>query len=304
MGMHIFSKTVLAIGIITVLTQHVIAQDVTREELLNAPMLRTAQGHPDLTGVWIVGVPGAQSFASNGPGGSFYRIASSDNESVYQVRDGNFYWGEIDQEMFVKSDRGNMPLYKPEYWEEVRWNEEYGYERPVDPGFGCREAGIVKRGFPAEIIHLPNKVVLLYGSEFVSPLTAIRQIPTDGRPLRTEDEYEGLNQMGGSSVGHWDGDTLVVETVDFPADLLWYSTRGWPMSPGTKITERYTREGDVLRLDITVDDPAFIEPWEVRPEERRPDLNPGALFPPTPVCLELAGDSVAEAAGSFGARFR
>ena len=42
--MHIFSKTVLAIGIITVLTQHVIAQDVTREDLLNAPMLRTAQG--------------------------------------------------------------------------------------------------------------------------------------------------------------------------------------------------------------------------------------------------------------------
>lgn len=76
------------------------------------------------------------------------------------------------------------------------------------------------------------------------------------------------------------------------------------MSPGTKITERYTRQGDVLRLDMTVDDPAFIEPWEVRPEERQPNRNSGALFPPTPVCLELAGDSVVEAAGNFGARFK
>ena len=46
----------------------------------------------------------------------------------------------------------------------------------------------------------------------------------DGRPLRSEDEYEGLTQLGGSSVGRWEGDTLVIETVDFPDDVIWYST--------------------------------------------------------------------------------
>lgn len=91
--MHIFSATALAIGITAVLTQHGIAQDVTREELLNAPMPRTAQGHPDISSIWVGGVPGSQGFSSNGPGGSFYRIASGDNESVYQVRDGNFFLG-------------------------------------------------------------------------------------------------------------------------------------------------------------------------------------------------------------------
>ena len=300
--MHSLSKTVLVMGITTVLAQHGIAQDVTRDELLNAPMPRTAQGHPDLTGIWVGGVPEAFTFRSTGPGGSFYRIATAPDESFYQVRDGNFFWGEIDQEMFVKSDRGNMPLYKPEYWEQVRWNEEFGYERPIDPGFGCSEAGIVKRGFPAEIIQLPNKVVLLYSPAFVSPLTAIRQVPMDGRPLRSEDEYEGLTQLGGSSVGRWEGATLVIETVDFPDDVIWYSTRGWPMSAAAKITERYTRRGDVLTLEMTVDDPAFIEPWEVRPMERQPNSNPGALFPPTPVCWDPSGDTVSGA--RFGERFK
>ena len=118
--MYSFSKITLALGITAILGQFAIAQNAEREELLNAPMPRSAQGHPDLTGLWVGGVPGSFEFRSNGPGGSFYRVDSAPDESQYQVRDGNFFWGEIDQEMFVKSDRGNMPLYKPEYWEEVR----------------------------------------------------------------------------------------------------------------------------------------------------------------------------------------
>jgi|GEM_PF-950599 len=296
--MRIFSATVLAVGITAVLTELGIAQEVTREELLNAPTPRTEQGHPDLSGLWIGGVPGSPGFSSTGAGGAFYVARSDDGSAAFQVRDGNFYWVEIDQEIFVKSDRENMPLYKPEYWEQIRWNEEYGYERPVDPGFGCKEIGIVKRGFPDEIIQLPNKVVLLYGR---SP-PAIREVPTDGRPLRSEDEYEGLNQLGGSSVGRWEGDTLVIETVDFPDELVWYSTRGWPMSANAKITERFSRQGNVLRLEMTVDDPAFIRLWEVRPIERQPNPNPNALFPPIPACIELAGDSIS--GERFGERFK
>ena len=307
--MHILLRTVLAIGITAVLAQPAIAQgpqgspDPSRDELLSAPTPRTEQGHPDLSGLWIGGVPGPQEgpydqigrpfgFAGGDPG--------RDDEvgSTAQVRDGNFYWLEIDQELIIKADRDRMPLYKAEYWEQVRWNEEYGYERPSDPGFGCQEKGILKRGFPTEIIQLPNRVVLLYGN---AP-PAIRQVPTDGRPLRSEDDYEGLNQLGGSTVGHWEGDTLVVETVDFPEELVWYSTRGWPMSAGAKITERFTRRGDVLTLETTVDDPAFIEPWNVTPIERRPNPDPSALFPLTPVCIDYDANSVS--GERFGVRFR
>jgi hypothetical protein len=292
--MRTWSTTILVIAIWAALAGHGLAQDVTREALLNAPTPRTEQGHPDLTGLWVGGVPGAREFRSTGVGGAFYVARDDEGSAAFQVRDGNFFWVEIDQEIFIKSDRDNMPLYKPEYWEQVRWNEEYGYERPADPGFGCQEKGIVKRGFPSEIIQLTNKVILLYSG---AP-PAVREVPTDGRALRSEDEYEGLTQLGGSSVGRWEGGTLVVETVDFPDELVWYSTRGWPMHANAKITERYTRRGDVLTLEMTVDDPAFIRPWVLRPVERRPNPNPGTLFPLTPVCLELAGDSIS------GERFR
>jgi len=292
--MRIWSTVTLAVALAALLAESAWAQGDARAALLDAPTPRTAQGHPDLTGLWIGGVPGAREFSSTGAGGAFYVARDDDGSAAFQVRDGNFFWVEIDQEIFIKSDRDNMPYYKPEYWEQIRWNEEFGYEKPVDPGFGCQEKGIVKRGFPDEIIQLPNKVVLLYGR---SP-PAIREIPTDGRALRSEDEYEGLTQLGGSSVGRWEGDTLVIETVDFPDDLVWYSTRGWPMSANAKITERYTRRGNVLTLEMTVDDPAFIRPWKIPPIERRPNPNSKALFPLTPVCLELAGDSIS------GERFR
>ena len=71
---------------------------------------------------------------------------------------------------------------------------------------------------------MPHKVLLRYGGH----RSAVREVATDGRPLRTEDQYEGLHILGGSTVGHWEGDTLVVETVDFPADLVWYLPEGGP----------------------------------------------------------------------------
>jgi hypothetical protein len=239
--------------------------------------------------VWNRQVPAPNA----GPGGvrAFYlydgEVPSQQNEvqSAWAVRDADFYWLEIDQEIIVKSDRSNLPLYKPEYWEQVRHNEEYGYERALDPGFGCQEVGIIKRGFPAEIIQMPHKVLLRYGGA----RSAVREVVI-GRPLRSEDEYEGQHILGGSTVGRWEGDTLVVETVDFAPEQVWYSTRGWPMSAETKITERITRKGDLLSIETTVDDPAFIRPWVLPTAERQ--INPGGLIPPAPTCVELDRDHI------------
>ena len=304
--MRIVSTALVAVGIAAALAQQGLAQAPspaaprTREQLLSAPTPRTAQGHPDLNGVWNRQVPAAAA-AAGGPR-AFYLYdgntpnQANANESAWAVRDGDFFWLEIDQEIIIKSNRDNMPLYKPEHWEQVRDNEEFGYERPADPGWGCQEVGIVKRGFPAEIIQFPHKVLLRYGGA----RSAIREVATDGRALRSEDQYEGANILGGSTVGRWEGDTLVVETVDFAPDLVWYSERGWPMSPDTKVTERFTRKGDVLRLETTVDDPAFIRPWVLTPMERQ--INPGALLPPAPTCVELDKEFLSGA--RFGERFK
>ena len=303
--MRILSTAFVAVGIAAGLAPQGLAQapapaaPPTREQLLSAPTPRTAEGRPDLTGVWNRAVPAPNAAA--GPR-AFYlydgSVPSQENEvqSAWAVRDADFYWLEIDQEIILKGNRENLPLYKPEHWEQVRINEEYGYERPADPGWGCQEVGIIKRGFPAEIIQMPHKVLLRYGGH----RSAVREVAIDGRPLRSEDQYEGLHILGGSTVGRWQGDTLVVETVDFPPDLVWYSTRGWPMSPDAKITERFTRQGDVLRLEATVDDPAFIRPWVLPPMERQ--ITPGALLPPAPTCIEL--DKEFLSGPRFGERFK
>lgn len=303
--MRILSTALVAVGIAAGLAPQGLAQapapaaPPTREQLLSAPTPRTAEGRPDLTGVWNRAVPAPNAAA--GPR-AFYlydgSVPSQENEvqSAWAVRDADFYWLEIDQEIILKGNRENLPLYKPEHWEQVRINEEYGYERPADPGWGCQEVGIIKRGFPAEIIQMPHKVLLRYGGH----RSAVREVAIDGRPLRSEDQYEGLHILGGSTVGRWQGDTLVVETVDFPPDLVWYSTRGWPMSPDAKITERFTRQGDVLRLEATVDDPAFIRPWVLPPMERQ--ITPGALLPPAPTCIEL--DKEFLSGPRFGERFK
>ena len=83
-----------------------------------------------------------------------------------------------------------------------------------------------------------------------------RVIPVDGRPHPSED----IRQLHGDSRGHWDGDTLVVETTN-------YSAMGafWSASEDLRITERFTRVGpDTLNYEVTFDDPTtWTRPWTV-----------------------------------------
>ena len=81
-----------------------------------------------------------------------------------------------------------------------------------------------------------------------------RQIYTDGRSLPREITFPAWL---GYSVGRWDGDTLVVETIGFN-DKTWLDNRGHPHSDAMRVTERYRRR-DVGHLDveITIDDRTF-----------------------------------------------
>jgi len=87
-----------------------------------------------------------------------------------------------------------------------------------------------------------------------------RQIMTDGRPL-PKDPNPTWN---GYSVGHWEGDTLVVETIGFRDDL-WMDSSGTPLTSGAKVTERFRRPNfGTLEIQAMVDDPkAYTKPWTV-----------------------------------------
>jgi hypothetical protein len=79
---------------------------------------------------------------------------------------------------------------------------------------------------------------------------AYRQILLDGRPFPVDPQPT----WNGYSVGRWDGDTLVVDTIGFRDDL-WLDSDGSPLISAAKVTERFRRPSfGTLIIDITVDD--------------------------------------------------
>ena len=104
-------------------------------------------------------------------------------------------------------------------------------------------------------VHTPKLLVLLYEVNAM-----YRQIFIDGRPLPAD-----MNPTwNGYSIGHWEGDTLVVQTAGF-RDNLWIDTGGSPMSDVAKMTERIRRPNyGTLELEITIDDPKnYTKPFTV-----------------------------------------
>ena len=112
------------------------------------------------------------------------------------------------------------------------------------------QAPILPRGYNSnlQIFQSPGYVVIQ--GEMGDP----RIIPTDGRKL--PDKL--LPQWNGTSVGRWDGDTLVVETAGFHPESAWRNA-----SENMHVTERITRvDEDTLEYAFTVTDPAtWAEPW-------------------------------------------
>jgi hypothetical protein len=125
-----------------------------------------------------------------------------------------------------------------------------------DPVYRCYPPGLPRvyfHPFPMEIIELPDRVLMMFEYHHQN-----RQIFTDGRGHR--DDLPPL--WIGDSIGWWEADTLVVETVNFN-DQTWLDRQGLPHSEQLKIIERIRRvSDDRLQIDIRIEDPvAFPEPW-------------------------------------------
>ena len=90
---------------------------------------------------------------------------------------------------------------------------------------------------------------------------AYRQIFTDGRPLPSIEQPS----FNGYSIGRWEGDALVVQTVGFK-DGLWLDRSGSPMTDAARMIEKFRRVNyGKLEIELTVDDPkAYTAPWTVK----------------------------------------
>ncbi len=105
-----------------------------------------------------------------------------------------------------------------------------------------------------KISQTPALIIIL------NPDLTYRQIYMDGRPLESSPNPSWM----GYSVGHWDGDTLVVESFGFN-DRSWLDTSGHPHTEALRMTERYRRRDfGHLDLEVTLQDPAvYARPWTV-----------------------------------------
>jgi hypothetical protein len=149
--------------------------------------------------------------------------------------------------------QSNKPGKGPRMVKPVFGNDPIGGANPV----GLYRALIYSR--PFEIEQVPGKIIQLfsYGRIF-------RIIYTDGRPVPA-DIPEGPVWYG-YSVGHWEGDTLVVNTLALDG-RAWMDEYGTPLSDDARVEERWKRTShDRLQMTITVTDPSlYSKPWTSAP---------------------------------------
>jgi hypothetical protein len=219
---------------------------------------RRADGKPDLTGNW-----GRSPNPITGSGsrrcGPTQVVGGGINPDIgCQGGGDNFY---VEYAWISPSRFGVLghPTYKPEFWDRIQeldmWTNKY------DPIMTCKPIGIPRHGTPRRIIQSDYDVIFFYGAnaDYGGGNNEYRDIATDGREL-TEQQLN-LSTFYGQGLGHWEGDTLVIESINFD-DSTWLGRGGFFHSGSMRTIERLTRVGNELRYDMTIEDPeVFLEPW-------------------------------------------
>ncbi len=185
----------------------------------SGPTPRTAEGKPDLSGVWYAQRP---------------------------------------------VDPGRP---EPLPWVEALLRERAANNSKDAPGAHCLTRGVTAAGalFPYKLVQTPTLLVMLFEDDIPSH----RQVFLDGRGHPKDPNPSWM----GHSIGHWEGDVLVIDTVGFN-DRSWLDPQGHPHTEKMRVTERLRRPDlGHLEIEFTIDDPgAYKKPWTI---QRVADLDPG-----------------------------
>ena len=212
---------------------------------------RRADGKPDLTGVWAGGYNPIT-------GGGTRRCGPTQTKVNCNIPMDNFW---VDYEWLSPWRFGVMghPVYKPEYWDKIQeldqWTNKY------DPVMTCQPLGLPRHGTPRRIIQQDKDVIFFYGAnaDYGGGAAEFRDIPTDGR--QRNPRTQSLATYYGNSIGTWEGDTLVIDSINF-VDTTWLGRGGLIHSSSMHIIEKLTRVGNEIRYDMTIEDPEmFVEPF-------------------------------------------
>ena len=221
----------LAMGIaIVMLVGHPLAAPQSGGAVATAGAIaRTADGKPDLSGIWQVVNTAAWNIEAH--------HASKDVPAGQGVVVG-----------------GAIP-YQP--WALEKRNENFKNRATADPETKCYLPGVPRITFmpyPFQIVQTPKQIAMLY--EYVH---ATRNIY-----MNTQHPPGPIDWWMGDSRATWDGDTLVVDVVHFNEET-WFDRAGNFHSDALHVVERYTpMSRDHIQYEVTVEDPkVFTRPWKM-----------------------------------------
>ena len=173
----------------------------------------------------------------------------------------------------------NRPAYRPEFWEQIKENDYDGDYDMLDPSTVCMPQGLPRISAPSAIVQVPdqNLIIFRYQTATTGGRSEARFIYTDGRPHNVANVT--METWYGDSVGHWEGDTLVIESIGF-TDQSWLSKSGSIHGTGMKVTERLSRASNTFTWTATVDDPEYLlQPWTTTPVVRTLNTDPNGFLP-------------------------
>ena len=269
---------------------------------------RTPWGDPDLQGIWpsteMVGVPlqrpegfGTRAFLTDAEfkarQAQFAQQAQSDEEAFVVPGAGGgagdgtgppSHWGERgapqrQASLIVDPPNGRMPAMTPYGAERAAYRARHSsmgsgpFNSAADLDYydRCLSRGVLGSISPVvynngtEIVQAPGYVVIRY-----EMIHDFRVIPLDARPALSP----AIRQYMGEARGHWEGDTLVVQTTNFNGTIgVTGNGRLQPTSDALTMTERFTRtSADTLQYQATVNDPkTWTGPWTVSFPLKRDD---------------------------------
>jgi hypothetical protein len=228
-------RAFLGQAIATSIAVALVSTTAAAQNAASSPVPRTSDGKPDLSGVYQ---------ASSRRGAWDYEVPADQPGSTPRATP-------------VNSARPEPVPFRPEARQRA---QEILNRRSIDdPATLCLPQPSPRMTpvalFPIQFIQTPQQLVIMY--EYFSEF---RVIPLDGRKVADDIEPTYL----GTPVGHWDGDTLVIDMVGFKPGL-WFGN-GLVTSDALKITERFTRvDRDQVNYEAILEDPKVLtKPYTIR----------------------------------------
>jgi hypothetical protein len=198
------------------------------------------------------------------------RLSSEPDENGFWQPNGRPILAEPETDPAIKDGQGRGAFAGPPFpgkpkESEVPWQPwaqalyQYREANLFEPHTRCKPSGgprefITPGGY--EIVDIPEtKTIYIFDEN--GPQT-FRVIYMDGRPH----PKDLVASYYGHSIGHWEGDTLVVDTIGFN-ERFWMERQGAPHTDKLHLIEKFTRaDHDNMKIEITIDDPgAYTRPW-------------------------------------------